>query len=73
MKIKVLEETGIRHENLVLSHGDSVTISDHLGKLFCNLGWAEDEAGVVATGKRDLNPKRISPESLIHPVSGGMK
>lgn len=64
MRIKVLEETGIRHEGLQLSHEDEVTVDDVLGGLFCDLGWAEDLGGNVKTGERDTRPKTIDPQRL---------
>lgn len=65
MRIKVLEETGIRHGDLALSHEDQVTVSDELGTLFCEMGWAEDLSGGVATGERDLTPKTVDPQRLV--------
>lgn len=69
MRIKVLEETGIRHGDLALSHEDQVTVSDELGTLFCEMGWAEDLSGEVPTGKRDLTPKTIDPKRLVMPLA----
>lgn len=71
MRIKVLEETGIRHGSLVLSHDDQVTVPDEVGRTFCELGWAEDLSGEVPTGERDTRPRTVDPKTVTTTVTGG--
>ncbi len=52
MKVKILEETGIKHAGVSYQHDDEVTVDDHVGAMFCANGWAEDLAGEVETGER---------------------
>lgn len=61
MRIKVLEETGIKDAPYFLSHNDEVTVPDEYGARWCGAGWAQDLDGVVATGERDLRPKTVDP------------
>jgi hypothetical protein len=52
MKVKILEETGVRHNGIHVSHGDEVTVPDRVGAMFCANGWAEDLDGKEETGER---------------------
>lgn len=68
MKVKILEETGIREAGLLYPHGDQVTVPDEVGEKWCGAGWAEDLAGNVETGERRTDVQVLSVEdgSLDH-------
>lgn len=70
MRIKVLEETGIKHDGLHLSHDDQVTVSDEAGRMFVEMGWAEDLSGEVPTGTRDTRPKVVDPKTVTTEIGG---
>lgn len=57
MKVKILEDGGIRHAGQHFESGDEVTVPDEVGAAWCGVGWAEDLAGNVETGERktDVN------------------
>lgn len=52
MKVKILEETGVKHSGVHYESGDEVTVPDDVGAMFCENGWAEDTGGQVETGER---------------------
>ncbi len=67
MWIKVLEESGIKHDPYGHLLKDEVRlVSEEDGKYFVGNGWAEDTDGKVPTGERDLRPKVAAPASLKH-------
>ena len=52
MKVKILEDGGIRHGGQHFANGDEVTVSDEVGEAWCGAGWAKDLDGNVETGER---------------------
>lgn len=76
MKVKILERNGPRghaigHGGQCFYEDDVVTVDDATGKLFCEMGWAEDVDGNVPTGQRDTTPKRLQPANVVHEVKAG--
>lgn len=69
MKIEVLEK--VLHGREVFEAGDVRTVPDDLGAYFCSCGWAKDVDGNVATAERDVNAKRVVPDSVVHGVTAG--
>lgn len=57
MKVKMLEK--VIHEGAVFEADEIRVVPDNVGKYFCDNGWAEDTEGKVATGERQLTPKRV--------------
>lgn len=71
MKIEVLEdslkdadpETGALYN---LGLGDRVTVSDALGKHWCDHGWAKDLEGGHPTGTRKVEGVTVDVHSVKH-------
>ncbi len=70
MKIRVTEETGIKHDGASYSFEDQCTVSDAVGEYFCSMGWAEDVDGKVASGTRSTTNVVIAPANVMHAHTG---
>jgi len=51
MKVEILEEV-LKAKGATYERGDRITVDDERGKRWCELGWAKDLSGAVATGER---------------------
>lgn len=59
-------EDGSFGQSYNLAKGDTVTVSDSLGRKWCGLGWARDVDGNVATGKRIPGARAVDVQSATH-------
>lgn len=64
MKIKPLERFSI--DGQVYHEGEVRVVSDEVGNLACEHGWAEDVDGKVATGERSTTPKTVNVKKMTH-------
>ena len=64
IKLKVLEKFVIQG---VAYHPEEVRVVDQeVAEMACSNGWAEDTAGVIPTGKRDILPKKLNVKKAVH-------
>ena len=77
MRVTITEEklsdqdpaTGKLYE---LARGDTLTVPDDIGIVWCRLGWAEDADGKVEAGERDPSSVVLNPHaSRIGQKAGG--
>ena len=68
MKIKMLEN--YRHQGQVLYGGNNYPVADGFGRMLVESGFAEDVDGVVKTGEKSAEPKRVKPEDMNMSVEG---
>lgn len=46
-----------------LAQGDTVTVSDACGQLWCDRGWAKDTSGQYPTGERKPGAQKLTVHS----------
>lgn len=63
MKVEILEEK-LSSDSFVGEKGDRFTVPDDIGHRWCQLGWAKDLAGIVATGERKPGINRINVQNI---------
>ena len=72
MKIEITEEIiklNVDDRLQTYTKGDTVTVSDEVGQLCCEHGWAKDVDGNVSTGERVAGVNvRIQPDAVSQDV-----
>ena len=54
----------VKHNGLIYTKGDLVTVDDGLGTYFLACGWATDVTGVTVTA--DVSPVVLDVQSAVH-------
>lgn len=74
MRVEVTEKS-LKDAGYDLSEGDTITVPDNVGKLWCSLGWARDTSGAIPTAPRVVRGQSVKPDSaklgVSHRVRGG--
>lgn len=51
MRVEVTERT-LKSDGYTLVEGDTITVPDEVGQMWCAAGWGKDTSGTVETGPR---------------------
>ena len=62
MRVAVTEKS-LRDAGYNLTEGDTITVPDEVGKVWCKHGWAKDTEGKVPTGKRIVRGEQLDVQS----------
>lgn len=69
MRVKITEKK-LKDAGYDLAEGDSITVSDDLGRTWCGHGWAKDLDGKVASGERKVTGAQLQPQKGRHTSTG---
>ena len=69
MRIEILETIKEGRDEFVKD--DIRTVSDELGKYFCDNGWARDVTGQANTAERETAEVSITPDNVTHATEAG--
>ena len=62
MKIEALEN--LKSDGYVLTAGDTITVPDEVGTIWCRHGWARDVDGAIPTGERQVLNAKLAVDSV---------
>lgn len=65
MRVEITEKK-LRDAGYDLREGDTITVPADTGKRWCELGWAKDTEGKVATGERKVIGAELLPAKATH-------